>query len=120
MTSCRAKNEYVNGKFIQQRGSELAAEHYHEPHLKSLQYDIHRYYPYNIREPLSYPAVSIAAREPTRGPRVHYCYSAALQNGSEYAENRILSSIIYGPHPHRHIIYLEQQPCELIRVQYCY
>ena len=33
----------VNGKLIQQRGCELAAECYDEPHLKSLQYDIHRY-----------------------------------------------------------------------------
>ena len=32
----------------------------------------------------------IADREPTKDPRVHYCYSTALQNGSEYAENRIL------------------------------
>ena len=39
----RAKNGSVNGKFIQRRGCELAAEHYDEPHLKSLQYDIHRY-----------------------------------------------------------------------------
>ena len=30
----------MNGKFIQQRGCELAAEYFHEPHLKSLQYDI--------------------------------------------------------------------------------
>ena len=29
--------------FIQRRGCELAAECYHERHLKSLQYDIHRY-----------------------------------------------------------------------------
>ena len=74
----------MNSQFI---GCELATEHYHEPHLKSLQYDIHCY---NIREPLSYPAVSIADREPTRGPRVHYCYSTALQNGGEYAENHML------------------------------
>ena len=33
----------VNGKFIQRRDCELAAERYVEPHLKSLQYDIHRY-----------------------------------------------------------------------------
>ena len=52
-----------------------------------------------IREPLSNPAVSIAGREPTKGPRVHYCYSSALRNGGKYAENRILSSIIYG-HAH--------------------
>ena len=64
----------VNGKFIQRRGRELAAECYHEP--------------------LSYPVVSSAGREPTRGLRVCYCYSAALQNGGEHAENRILSSII--------------------------
>ena len=43
ITQCRAKNGFVNGKFIQQQGSELAAERYHELHLKSLQYDIHRY-----------------------------------------------------------------------------
>ena len=59
----------------------------------------------NIREPLSYPAVSIADREPTRGLRVHYCYSIALQNGGKYAENRILSSIIYGPRPRRQGVY---------------
>ena len=53
---------------------------------------------YNIREPLSYPAVSIAGREPTRGLRVHYCYFSALQNGGEYAE-------IYGPRPRRHTVY---------------
>ena len=70
---------------------------FHEPHLKSLQYDIHHYKPYNIREPLSDQAVSIAGREPTRGIRVHYCYSTALQNGGEYAENRTYSGIIYGP-----------------------
>ena len=50
-------------------------------------------------EPLSDPAVSIAGREPTSSLRVHYCYSIALQNGGEYAENLILSSIIYG-HAH--------------------
>ena len=33
---CRAKNGSVNGKFIQRRGCELAAERYHEAHLKSL------------------------------------------------------------------------------------
>ena len=70
----------MNGKFIQQPGCELAAERYHELHLKLLQYDIH---PYNIREPLSDPAVSIAGMEPTRGLRVHHCYSSALQNGGE-------------------------------------
>ena len=43
MTSRRVKNGSVNGKFIQRRGCELAAERYDEPHLKSLQYDIHRY-----------------------------------------------------------------------------
>ena len=43
ITLRRAKNGSVNGKFIQRRGCELAAEHYHEPQLKSLQYDIHRY-----------------------------------------------------------------------------
>ena len=44
MTSRRAKKKgSVNGKFIQRQGCELAAEHYDEPHLKSLQYDIHRY-----------------------------------------------------------------------------
>ena len=41
--SDEAKNGSVNGKFIQRRGCELAAERYHEPHLKLLQYDIHRY-----------------------------------------------------------------------------
>ena len=41
------------------------------------------------REALSDPAVSIAGREPTRGPHVYYCYSTALQNGSEYVENCI-------------------------------
>ena len=41
----------------------------------------------NIREPLSDPAcISIAGREPNKKPRVLYCYSSALQNGSEYAE----------------------------------
>ena len=88
----------MNGKFIQQRGCELAAERCHELHLKSLQYDIHLY---NICEPLSDPAVSIAGREPLRGP----AYITALQNGGEYAENRILSSIIYGPRPHWHTVY---------------
>ena len=43
--------------------------------------------------------VSIAGREPTRGRRVHYCYSTTLQNGGEYGENRILLGIIYGPRP---------------------
>ena len=43
MTSRRAKTGSVNGKFIQRRGYELAAERYHEPHLKLLQDDIHRY-----------------------------------------------------------------------------
>ena len=43
MMSRRAKNGSVNGKFIQRQGSELAAERYNEPHLKSLQYDIHCY-----------------------------------------------------------------------------
>ena len=43
MMSRRAKNGSVNGKFIQLRRCELAAERYDEPHLKSLQYDIHRY-----------------------------------------------------------------------------
>ena len=67
-TSRRAKkNGSVNGKFIQRRSCELAAKRYDEPHLKSLQYDIHRYQPYNIRKPLS-----IACREPKRGLRVHY------------------------------------------------
>ena len=37
-------------------------------------------------KPLSDPAVSTAGKEPTRGLRVHYCYSSALQNGGEYAE----------------------------------
>ena len=87
---------------MQRRGSELAPERYDEPHLKSLQYDIAINL---ICEQLSYPAISSAGREPTRGPRVHYCYSAALQNGGEYAENRILSSIIYGLRPRRHTVY---------------
>ena len=39
MTSCRAKNGSVNGKFVQQGDCELAVEHYREPHLKLLQYD---------------------------------------------------------------------------------
>ena len=43
MMQYRAKNDPVNGKFIQQQGCELAAERYHEPHPKSLQYDKHRY-----------------------------------------------------------------------------
>ena len=44
MTSCRAKkNGSANGKFVQRRDYELAVERYHEPHLKSLQYDMHRY-----------------------------------------------------------------------------
>jgi len=33
----------VNGKFVQRQGCELGVEHYHEPHLKSLQYDMHCY-----------------------------------------------------------------------------
>ena len=41
MTSRRAKDGSVNGKFIQRQGSELAAERYNDLHLKSLQYDIH-------------------------------------------------------------------------------
>ena len=45
-------------------------------------------------EPLSYPAVSIASREPKR-ICVIYCYSTALQNGGEYTENSILPSMIY-------------------------
>ena len=39
----QGKNGSVNGKFIQRRGPELAAERYDDPHLKSLQYDIHHY-----------------------------------------------------------------------------
>ena len=31
-----------------------------------------------------------------------YC----LQNGSEYAENRISLSVIYGPYLHRHMVYI--------------
>ena len=81
----------MNGKFIQQRGCELAAEHYHELDLKFLQYDIHRYWPYNIREPISDPAVSIAGREPTRGPMyitaILLPYKMVVH---EYAENCIL------------------------------
>ena len=56
-----------------------------------------------IREPLNDPAVSIAGREPRMGPRVHLY--TALQSGSEYAEDRILLSIIYGPRPHRHTVH---------------
>ena len=37
--------------------------------------------------------------EPTRGLRVHCCYPTTLQNGGEYPEKHILSSIIYG-HAH--------------------
>jgi len=70
MTSCGARNGSVNGTFVQRRVCELAVERYHEPLLKSLQYDMHRYWPYNIREPLSGPAVSITGEEPTRSPRV--------------------------------------------------
>ena len=55
--------------------------------------------------PLSNPAVRIAGREPTKGPCVHYCYSTALQNSGEYAENRLLLSIIYGLRPHKHTVY---------------
>ena len=33
--------------------------------------------------------LSIAGREPTMGPHVHYCYSTFLLNCGEYAENRI-------------------------------
>ena len=42
----------MNGKFVQQQDWELAVENYHEPLLKSLQYDM------NIHEPLSDPTVS--------------------------------------------------------------
>ena len=42
------------------------------------------------QEPGNEATISSAGREPTRGLCVHYCYSTALQNGSEYAENRIL------------------------------
>ena len=52
-----------------------------------------------------------AGREPTRGLRVHYCYSNALQNGGEYAEDRILLSIIYEPRPHRHTVYTNSYCC---------
>ena len=51
--------------------------------------NIHRYQPYNIGEPQSDPAVSIAGREPTRGPRVHYCYSTALKDGSMWKIVRV-------------------------------
>ena len=34
-----------------------------------------------------------------------YCYSTALQNGREHAKHCILSIIICGPPPHRHIVY---------------
>ena len=50
-------------------------------YLKLWRFIEHHYQPYNIGEPQSDPAVSIAGREPTRAPRVHYCYSAPLQNG---------------------------------------
>jgi len=43
MTSYRARNGSVNGKFVQRRGCELVVERYHKPHLESLQYDMHRY-----------------------------------------------------------------------------
>ena len=33
MMYCRAKYGSVNGKFMQRRGCELAAKHYHAPHL---------------------------------------------------------------------------------------
>ena len=33
--------------------------------------------------------LSIAGREPTMGPHVHYCYSTFLLNGGEYVENCI-------------------------------
>ena len=41
------------------------------------------------------------------------CYSTALQNGGEYAENRILSRIIYGPRPRRHTVYTSRRVCAL-------
>ena len=44
-------------------------------------------------------AVTLAAHA-RRGLIILYC----LQNGGEYAENRILSSIIYGPRPRRHMV----------------
>ena len=35
--------------------------------------------------------------------------TAILKNGGEYAEDRILLSIIYGPRPHRHTVYTAAQ-----------
>jgi len=32
------------------------------------------------------PAVSTAGKEPRVGPHLYYCYSSAVENGSEYAE----------------------------------
>ena len=63
----------------------------------------------SLCESLSDLAVSIAGRELTRGPRVHYCYFTALQNGGDYAENRILSSMIYRPRTHRHTVYSHER-----------
>ena len=49
---CQYSDDVIHGKkwlcerkFIQRRGCELAVEHYYmyQPHLKPLQYDIHRY-----------------------------------------------------------------------------
>ena len=79
MTTCRARSGSVNSKFVKRQDCELVVECYHELHLKSLQYEKHRYQPYNICEPLSNPAIGTTGKEPTRGPRVHYCYSSALQ-----------------------------------------
>ena len=36
-------DDVMYGKKKQRRGCELAAERYHEPQIKSLQYDIHCY-----------------------------------------------------------------------------
>ena len=45
-------------------------------------------------QPLSDPAVSIADREPTRGPvYITASGSTALQIGGEYVKNRILSGV---------------------------
>ena len=73
LTGQKGKNGSVNGNFVQQQDWDLAVEHYHEPHLKSLQYDM------NIHEPLRDPTVITSARKLTRVPHAHYCYSSALQ-----------------------------------------
>jgi len=107
----------MNGKFVQRQGCELAVECYHEPHQKSLKYGMHCYWPYNICDPLSDPAVSAAGKEPTRGPRVHYCYSSALQNGGKYVDTCgydmcILSGIVYRAMP--------TKACGLLVLYFCH